>query len=314
LAREEGMSALTRSGMADKVSKQLEGAQQGLDTAANNRFAGAAFDNTSTLEGLRKARQELVAEAIEGSRVEPERYFSSDPAKKGDVKGGVPIGEDQIPAPYRARVAVIDQVIKEVEGLGPQARYESLRKIREAWDQVAKVRYSPSTSADYLLKNAEASGAADATHAMRDALAKMDENTAKANKPYHLWRTANDVIQAAEEWDQSRPPSNRSRVAAGAGAIAGAAMGRDMTSLVVGTIVGAGAEHAISSGLTTRIVASRQLAKIADALKSNDIARINAEVKRYAQMTGQVAKLNALLAGGESRQGGRRTEMTPSQE
>src|SRR5207247_10371873 len=116
-----------------------------------------------------------------------------------------PLGADVVPGPNAARVAVIDQAVDELRQLGPEARYEPIRRIRQAYDSQAKTVYSPSVTADYLKAHGGKLGAADGTGTLREGLARWDPKTAAANSQYSLYRTANDVLEATAEVERTRP-------------------------------------------------------------------------------------------------------------
>lgn len=261
-------TGLTRSAMADSISGKLEEATAQLDQAADNRLAAKSYPTQPVLDSLQAARKKLTAEAVQGSRFTPQSGVNRPP-----------IGNDVVPGPNAARVAQIDKAIAEVKELGPVAKYESIRRIREAWDGPARAKYSPAVTTDFLAKQGEAMGAADVTGSLRAYLAKLDPATAEANAGYSLWKKANDVIQAAEETDKARPTVGRTLMARGLGAAAGAAEGGG-GGAIVGAIIGPLVERvAMNTAPAMRMVVARQLANLADALRTGQSTRAAAAIQ-----------------------------------
>lgn len=278
IASEPGLTARSRLVLQRKIGDKLTSATDALDVAADARNAGNAFDTAPILADLRKARAKLTAEAVKGSHVEPAMTGAS-PSGLVKMPEAVPLGRDVVPGPNQTRVAQIDQAIKEIEALGPMARYDSLKLIRQAYDQVAKVKYSPSMTADFLAKNAEASGAADVTGVIREHLASIDPATAAANKTYSLFKKAEDVMDATEEIERTRPTVGRKIAARLTGAVAGEAAG-GTTGAAIGVLIGPVVDELLSSGPTMKVSSARALQTLADALRSGNAETISAAVAR----------------------------------
>lgn len=206
------------------------------------------------------------------------RMGTGKPADLPD-RAGAPLGQSVEPAPNRAQLDTLKRMRDEVAALGPVADYEAVRRIRSAWDQVAKVKYSPAVSPDYLAKQGEATGAAKGTSAMREALANADSGTAQANETYHLYKTANDVIQAAEQADRVRPNRGRGIMARTAGAMIGAESG-GAVGAGIGAMVATIADKAAEMAPTFQIAIARRLAAVADALRAGETETAQALVDR----------------------------------
>lgn len=211
---------------------------------------------------------------------------------EADVAG--PLGQSVIPQSSQPRANQIRRAIAEIQSLGPAASYESLRRLRASHDKVAKTRYSPSMTDDYLSKAGEAEGAADAAAALRETMAIGEPESAAANQTYALWKKASDVLEAAEQTERATPKVLRGILSRGAGATAGAITGGGWGA-VLGALIMGGVEKAAASGVTTKVIASRQLARIADALKAGKQAELRSALIQFGQITGQSAKVNALL-------------------
>lgn len=300
----EGMHANVKAGLAD--------AEAQLDAAADARLNGRAFPTQPIIADLLKKRQQFVAEAVEGSRPVPayegkavrgarvtndaSTEFKAGPDvsvndiplnERGyrDLKTGEfadeprraarPIGKDVEPAPNADRLAAIDKAIAEVRQLGPVARYESLRRIRQAWDGPAKIKYNPSTTADFLKNQGFASGAADVTGTLREHLAPMDPETAAANKNYTLYRAADDVMNATAEIEKAKPKVGRKIMARLTGATMGA-QAAGTGGAVAGFVFGPALDAAIESGFTTRLKTAQTMANLAKAIRAGDVSYVNA--------------------------------------
>ncbi len=141
----EDGAPLSRSAFHQQVQGKLAASEQGLDAASDARLAARSFPTQPLIADLMKKRAELTSEAVDASKVTPKQGVTR--AGDGTVtitKTGTPLGEDIVPGPNAGRVAVIDQAISELKALGPVTRYDPIRTIRQAYDQVAKVKYIPS--------------------------------------------------------------------------------------------------------------------------------------------------------------------------
>lgn len=252
---------MSRSGLAAQVETKLGEAEAALDAAADARGMSASVETQPILDALKAKRQALVAEAVDAS----------------DVRTQGRLGDSVEPAPNAPRIAALDKVIGEVEALGPTARYEAIRRIRQAWDQVAKVKYAPSVTADFLTKSGEASGAADATGALRQALADADPATAAANSRYSLYRTANDVLKAAEETERARPRVGRAIMARLTASLVGGQQA-GMTGAVVGYAGGPLLDSLMNSGATTKLQTAALMQKLATAVRTGDISAVDSAI------------------------------------
>lgn len=340
LASDPNMSALSRTGLQGKVEQAFESAKAQLDAAADSRNKGAAFDTKPILDSLQKARAALVAEAVDASHPIPEVTNSPAirPARAGteiqvhgdapigvndlrpDQRGyrtvdtgefaklqrqGVPIGQDVEPAPNAPRIASIDQVIDEVTRLGPVARYESLRRIRQAWDSVAKAVYSPAMTADYMKAQGGKLGAADATAAIREHLANIDPTTAAANEKYSLYKKAQDVLDATAEVERTRPKVGRAIMARLSGTIFGGTAAGPLGA-GAGFVLGPTVESILSAGGTTKLVTAQLMEKLAGAIRNGDMAaaeslagKLKSAATKLAPATAAaVGNLSPAMAGG----------------
>ena len=302
LARDPDLSAFSRTGLAEKVGAKLDEAEAGLDAAADARLSARTFPTQPVIQDLLQKRARLTAEAVQGSQPAAETVTRTSPILDESGKPievtktqAVPLGKDVTPAPNAARVSQIDQAINELKQLGPVARYEPLRRIREAYDQVAKVKYSPAVTLNFLEKQGQASGAADVTSALRDSLAKMDPETAKANGPYALYRSANDVLQAAEETDRVRPTVGRKIMARLVGSVAGEAAG-GLPGAVAGTLLGPAIDSMANMAPTIRIGYARALARLADGLRSGDLGQATSATMTLKAMRSSL-KAKRLVTG-----------------
>jgi hypothetical protein len=214
------------------------------------------------------------------------------PATETPRPMGRPIGEPVVPTPNQGQAGVIDQAIEEVRKLGPLARYESLRRIREAYDKPASARYNAATTPDFQTSQAAKMGAVSVTGALRDALAEMDPATAGANATYSLWKNAKDVLDATAEREQVRPKVGRGIMARASGAMVGAHEG-GVVGAGIGAAIASVVDKLVDASPTTKIYTARLLASLADAIRNN----------RPAQVAGIKAKL-AKVGGAAGAAGG----------
>jgi hypothetical protein len=204
-----------------------------------------------------------------------------------------PLGSPVVAAPYQSHADVITQAIADVQKLGPAATYDSLRTIRQAHDQVAKAKYNPSVTQDFQKVLGQANGSADVAGVLRETLATADPATAAINKDYSFYRKVDDVIQAAEEVDRSRPKVARTIISRLTGAIVGGqSAGR--LGAVVGGILGPTLETGLKALTEGRkIVMARYLADVAKALRTGEAPAIEAALRKLravSVVTQSVAK------------------------
>jgi hypothetical protein len=302
LLRDPDLAAYSRTGLADKISARLDQAIEGLDTAANNRGVSQQVKTGPLVKQIDAAIADLTAQPVEASRVPRDQRPVPAATRNQQLDGltgeltdgqafkSEPYGTSVEPAPNTAQLTTLKRMREEVAALGPVATYEAVRRIRQAWDQVAKVKYSPAVSPDYLAKQGEATGAATGTRALRQGLAETDPGSATAYAQYTLYKTADDVVQAAEEANRVRPNRGRGMVARATGAMIGAKEG-GIAGAGIGAIVAGIADRAAEMAPTFQIAIARRMAAVADALRAGDTAGAQAIVDRT------IAKFPAVKTG-----------------
>lgn len=280
LLREPGLSAGSRSGLADKITAGLDAAVDGLDTASDARSASQQVKTGPLLKTLNAAIEKLTASPVDASVPVPAKgeWNLTPDGFSRDVKE-FPLGQTVEPAPNAAQLATLRKIRDEVQALGPVAPYESIRRIRQAWDTVAKVKYSPAVSPDYLARQSEATAASKGTGAMRQALADADPQSADAYATYSLYKSANDVVQAAEEANRVRPNRGRGIMARTAGAMIGAKEGGPVGA-GIGAIAAGIVDRAAEMAPTFQIAIARRMAAVADALRSGQPEQAQAIIDR----------------------------------
>jgi hypothetical protein len=305
LLREPGLSAGSRSGLADKIRAGTEAAADGLDAAADARLVTQQVKIPPLLHQLDAEIAKLTAEPVEASRSIPSVTSPGGSQPAGnilprDIASGRmmpeptiaarPFGQTVEPAPNATQLATLRQIRAELERLGPVAPYESVRTIRQAWDTVAKVRYNPATSADFLAKQAEATAAAKGTGAMREGLAATSPADATAYARYSLYKTADDVVQAAEEANRVRPNRGRGIMARTAGAMIGAKEG-GVVGAGIGAIIAGIVDRAAEMAPTFQIAIARRMAAVADALRAGN------PIEAQAILDRTIARFPAVKSG-----------------
>jgi hypothetical protein len=292
IVRGENVTAWTQSGLAAKITDKLRAAEDELDSVSDARLNARHFETQPIIDDLLKARQQLEAQPVEGTKIDYSRTANlSENQRAGPNPGGQgpltvtdqgPIGNAVVPGPNSARVAMIDQAIAEVRQLGPIARYAEIRKIRQAYDGPARAIYSPSMTADYMKAQGGKLGAADVTGALRSHLAQLDPLTD---------RTANDAMAAAAEVEQSRPAVARKLFARLTGSGIAASVGISTHSLPEALVAGAipmAVEAAARSGFTTQIKLARGMAALADAMRGGNTVAFDkalGDIRRSSKMT-----------------------------
>ena len=299
LARDPDLSALSRQGLQAKVAAKLEEATMNLDGAADSRLVSQQVKTAPLVSALDEKIAQLTATPAEASKLPRE-------LAPGQVAKVEPYGTPVEPAPNSVQIATLKQIRNEVAALGPVAPYEAVRRIRQAWDHVAKVKYSPAMSPDFLAKQGEANAALSGTGAIRDALASADPATATANAQYSLYKTAHDVLQATEETERARPRVLRGILARTGGAMAGAEAG-GIVGAGVGVILGSVVERAAELAPTHKILVARQLAGVADLLRGGNVA----QAERTLRTIG--SRLPAKVAGPLGQEANRPAPQVPQE-
>jgi hypothetical protein len=273
-------AAWSRAGLREHLGEKLNAAKAALDEADEARNGAAPHETAPILSALKAKRAALVAEPFDA--VAPARKVSTRESAIVDAGGNpiqietskaVPIGEAQIPAPNRARVAVLDKAIAEIEALGPIAPYESLRTIRKAYDGPAEVRYNPAVTPDFLANQSNAMASADVAGAIRETLAKGDPRTAAANADFSLYKSAHDIISAAEELDKARPKNGRRLMSQLTGSMIGTEAG-GVPGAVAGYALGPILDNALTAGFTTKLKTAQMMTDFAKAIRSGDVTRV----------------------------------------
>jgi hypothetical protein len=219
-----------------------------------------------------------------------------------------PIGEPVVPKHDRARVREIDNAISELNQLGPIARYEAIRRLRQSYDQPAKAKYVPSLTQDFLKKQSQASGAADVTGVLREHLAQMEPATAEANATYHIYKTADDVLAATREIERTRPRVGRQIMARLTGSVVGGQQA-GAAGAVAGYLGGPLIEQAVASGLTTKLKTAALMQRLAKAIRAGDAATSNSLLDTMMQ---ELKTTGAVQAGRVTSPSGSQTDGVPA--
>lgn len=300
-------AAWSRAGLRENLAEKLTAAKAALNEADELRNGAAPHETAPILKELRAKRAQLVAEPFDATYTTPEyrgqgaRTATPDtefrvsgetglkadqvpPHQRGyrDLKegarvaeperSGAPLGTAQVPAPNRARVAVLDKAIAEIEALGPIAPYDALRTIRKAYDGPAEVRYNPAVTPDFLANQSNAMASADVAGAIRETLAKGDPTTAAANADFSLYKSAHDIVTAAEELEKARPKNGRRLMSQLTGSLIGSEAG-GTTGAVAGYALGPIVDNALTAGFTTKLKTAQVMTDFAKAIRSGDTTR-----------------------------------------
>lgn len=310
IAREADLTALSREGLARKVEAKLADATSVMDDAADARLASQQVKTAPLLKQLDEEIAQLTATPADASQFPRSAKTPPQPTRGQQLDGITgelsaaqvadtkPYGTAVEPSPNAAKIATLRQIRSEIATLGPVAPYESVRRVRQAWDQVSKPKYLPSTAADALKSQGEAFAAERGTAAMRQALADTDPASAAAYKDYSLYKAAHDVLTATEEAERVRPKVGRRLLGRGGGAIAGAEAG-GWSGAVVGSILGSVLERAVELAPTTKILIARKLASVADLLRANQPAQAQAALRQAGKLVTmqRVVKRTAVPTG-----------------
>lgn len=276
LVKDGGTSAWSRSGLKDNFSAKFDEAALSLDEAADARNAGKPYDTAEIMGALRAERAKLTAQPFDADL--PARKVVTTESKILDGSGrpirstrqhAEPVGQEVVPHHNKSQVAEIDRAIAEVEALGPIAPYESLRRIRASYDKPAQVKYNPAMTPDFLANQSVAEGAANVTGVIRDVLAKGDPETAAANAQYSLYKSARDIVTAAEELEKARPKVGRRLMSQLTGSMIGGQAG-GTTGAIAGFALGPMVDSMMSAGVTTQLQTARLMSEMAKAIRGGN--------------------------------------------
>jgi hypothetical protein len=278
---DEGMTGgWTREGLHNRVQDRYVQAQQKLDEAADARLSARSFDTAPIIRELEQRLGRITAQTVDAtaSTRTPTVRISSildEQGKPIEVPGfkQEPYGKSVVPDPSNPQAAMIRQAIEELRALGPTARYDAIRTIRQSYDKPASVKYNPSMTADYLKNQGKADGAADVTYVLREQLAKFDPQTATANAEYSLFRSADDVLRATAEVERTRPKVGRAIMARLTGTIGGAQAGGPVGA-AAGFVLAPIVESAVGSGVTIRLQTASLMKNLATAIRKGDEAKV----------------------------------------
>lgn len=283
----------TREGLHAQIGAKLADAEQALDAASDARLNARSFSTKPLIDSLLEKRRALTSTAVEGSQF-PRTGSAAEP-----------LGADVVPAPNAARVAVIDRALGELRELGPATRYDAIRTMRQAYDEPAKAVYTSAVTPDFLKAQGDKLGAADVTGTLREALAKVDPQTAAANAQYSLYRTADDVLNATAEVERTRPRVGRQIMTRLTSTLAGE-HAAGVPGAVTGFVFAPAIDAALQSGITTQLKTAALLKNLAVAIRRGDIGYVDTFAKQLKRIGVQAAT----VVGGATSPSGSQTQTT----
>lgn len=277
----ENKMGWSRAALQEQILGKLDEATSQLDEATDARLAARAIDTQPIREALEKKRGAQTVKAAEASQAQPVTSTRTSPildesGRPVEVtsRSAAPYGRDVVPGPNQPRVGQIDQALSELEQIGPTSTYEPLRKMRAAYDKPAKMVYNKSLVDDFLKKTGEAEGAADVTGALRETLAKADPATAEANARYALYKSASDILEAAEQIEKVKPKMGRLIMARLTATIFGGHAGGP-AGAAAGFVLAPAVDSLVNAGFTTKLKTAQVMQAIANAAKAGDVPKVN---------------------------------------
>lgn len=270
----------------------LLNAVQEAMAAINKGVDAPSFESTLEAAGIRKGKKWW--DDPDDVPFDPAEIEASAPAAAAAVptasKQGVPIGQSVVPPAFQKQYDYLQKAIADIRSLGPVAHYDALKTLRQGWDQDAKKIYTKDFVADYLTDRSVGQAAAKAAGVTRDVLAKADPGTAKANAEYHLYKTANDVLEAANSTERVRPRELRKTAARLGGGLTGYGQGGTLGALV-GAVLAPILDGVVASGYTTKIATARELAKLEDFLRKGQTRAARKSLAKIAVISGQIQRV-----------------------
>ena len=306
IVRDPNLAAKSIGGFDSKLEAVMNAVTDEMDRAAEARGTTTQLKVKPLLDKFDAAIAKLQSHPIEGSRLIPE-YSANEPAVRHARPGsevtvrnratsaedlpmhqrgyrtldtgefaneptrtGRPIGQTVEPRPRMSQLETLRAIREELAQLGDTASYDAVLNIRQAWDPVAKLKYMPSTAADALKSQGDATGAMKGTGIIREGLAEADPNSAPIYKKYSLYKTALDIREAALEAERTRPNRLRGQIRTLAS-----------TQGVMG-ITAALVDRAIELAPDMQVMVARRMAGVADLLKRGEVAQAEAILTRTA--------------------------------
>lgn len=307
------LNTWSRTGAADNVFAGLQDAKAALDDVVDARWAspeiaakratGEFYNPDPLLKVLKQKRDALYAEPIEGSRFPKRSEPAAGMTRADQLEGGTlevptragakvaePIGTRVLPPNKVARLEQLNLAIKQIEQLGPQVPYESLRQLRQDFDITANQKYYGAIAPDLMIKaKGAAEGAADVTGAMREHLASLDPATAEAYAKYSLYKSADDLRQAVETSNIGRPHRGSTIAARLIGAGVGA-KAAGIPGAVGGYVLGPILEAGMELGVTPKLKLATALNDMADAIRVGNTSKAGF----YANLASRIAQVGVL--------------------
>lgn len=308
-----GPNAISTGGLGKFVDAQLQAASDAWNTAESARRVGRPIPTAPIIAQLQARLDSLTAEPISGSLPQRTPVTSTSPILgpngqpiQTTTMQAQPIGQ-AVQGPNRSpQIAVIQGAIDRLKKLGPVATFEDLRTLRKDYDEGADYRPGlASTSEQNTASKQNASGNKSAAGAIRDALAQSDPALAKANGQYSMWQKASDVMDAADEINQSATKGGNFATVAKLmpmmlGTSAGGALG-GAEGAAIGGFIGTALKAARDSGYTTQVLTSRLLGTLASAIRAGDASTVMRTIAAIGSATGTVVPaVNQSLAGAGS--------------
>lgn len=266
LASEPGMLAWSREGLQTKLAERMEQVSQEFDALNTSRPPNQVIYTNTLEQNLQKKLDALKVNGV-------------------------------IPQPRQAQANVIKRAIAEVRKMGPVSKYEDLLEFRKSYDGPANQKYNPSLTADYLKVAGEADGAADVTSVIRDRMTQLDPRMKVPNAEYSWMRSAQKVMQAAEETDRARPKVGR-QIMSRFGGTATGGMAGGAVGAAIGYVLAPIADSFAAMAPTTKIATARAMTRLADALSGGQATQAYLALQEVANLTGQGARLSQFVKNG----------------
>lgn len=293
-------SRWSRSGLQRTITDKLDESAAALDEAQAAQLSARSFDTAPIVSDLKAKLKALTAESVDASKptpkiVEHASTILDDTGRPIRVRTpqAEALGKNVVPTPLQPRARMLEQAIREIEGLGPVAQFDDLRLIRQAYDGPATTVYNPSTTADFLAKRGESLGAADVTSVLREQLAQMDPAIAQVNAQYSLYKNASDILKAAEEIERVRPKVGRQIMSRLTGALVGGQQG-GTTGAIAGYALGPVVDQLAQAGYTTKLQAAGYMQRMATAIRTGDVGQAVSAQSSLAALVKKMAKTGAV--------------------
>jgi hypothetical protein len=204
---DRGVRALTLKGLLKKSTNTVETLGQAIDDAWRGLPPGTTAELDPIVSAMKQSATDALTIPKPGGGVQPVTGLAEHALRQVDGLGEI-----------LRNAAEVNPVTGKLE-----VGVENLRKLRQAWDKVAKNagKFEGANLADTASGEIHAMG----SNAIREKLAQDFPDIAAINKEFSFWKNVNKVVSDTVLRKEGQAPSLTKQIAGLAGAVGGGAKG-----------------------------------------------------------------------------------------